>query len=259
MGFIDTGSIYKPVTKVDPGPDGTLGTGDDRPGLTVYDKSNPGHEFLLFTNPSNAFRDYNGFQLIGTKRYANNWQASVSYTWSHTHGTVNNNGGTNSGGGQTQGLGQTGAFADPNHFINADGDAVFDYTNQVKLDGTYRLPMFGGVNHSGVYRYTTGLAYGRTAIIRGLTQGSETVRVDPRGTFRTDPINNVDFRVEKTFPVGSSARQAGVYLDLFNINNQGVVDNSSRTGVIEASGSSFGNPNVWISPRLARLGFRFTW
>jgi hypothetical protein len=259
MGFVDTGSIYVPVTKTDRGPDGVLGTADDSP-ITVYNKTNPGHEFLLFTNPSNAFRDYNGFQLIGTKRYANNWQASVSYTWSHAHGTVNNIGGTNAGGGGgTQGLGQTGAFADPNHLINAEGDASFDYTNQVKLDGTYRVPMFGGFNISGVYRYTTGLAWSRTASIRGLTQGSETVRVAPRGTLRTDPINNLDFRIEKTFPIGSSTRQAGVYLDLFNINNQGVIDNGSRTGVIEASGTNFGNPNRWISPRIARLGFRFTW
>ena len=105
---------------------------------------------------------------------------------------------------------------------------------------------------------TTGLAWGRTATIRGLSQGNETVRIEPRGTRRTDPINNVDFRVEKTFPIGASDRRLGIYLDIFNINNQGVIDNGSRTGVIEGSGSTFGNPNVWISPRIARLGFRFT-
>jgi hypothetical protein len=118
--------------------------------------------------------------------------------------------------------------------------------------------MLGGFNVSAVYRYTTGLAWGRIATIRGLTQGSESVRVEPIGTRRTDPVHFIDFRAEKTFPLGSSARQIGVYLDLFNLNNQGVVDNGSRTGVIEASGSSFGNPNVWIPPRTARLGFRFT-
>ena len=258
MGFVDTGSAYATVQKVDPGRDGKLGTADDGGAITVYNKTNPGHEFLLFTNPANAFRDYKGFQLIGQKRYSKNWQASLSYTRSKTNGTVGNNGGTNAGGGSTQGLGQTGAFADPNHFINANGPAVFDYTNQVKLDGTYRMPLFGGVNISGVYRYTTGLAYGRTASIKGLTQGSETVRVETRGTYRTDPINNIDFRVEKTFPLGSSARVAGIYLDLFNMNNQGAPNNGSRSAVIESSGSTYGNPNTWINPRTARLGFRVT-
>ncbi|HMF96622.1 MAG TPA: TonB-dependent receptor, partial [Vicinamibacterales bacterium] len=260
MGFVDTGSIYAPVQKQDPGPDGRLGTADDGALLTVYNKTNPGHEFLLFTNPANAFRDYDAFQIIGTKRYSSNWQASLSYTWSKADGTVNNIGGTNAAGTASyfQSLGQTGAFANPNHGINVDGPSTFDYTNQVKLDGTYRVPLFGGFNVSAVYRYTTGLAYGRTATIRGLNQGSETVRVLPRGTYRTDPINNIDFRAEKTFPLGSSARQIGVYLDLFNLNNQGVPVNDDRRAVIESAGSTFNNPNRWISPRLARLGFRLT-
>ncbi|MCU1382956.1 MAG: Outer rane receptor for ferrienterochelin and colicin [Acidobacteria bacterium] len=260
MGFIDTGSVYAPVQKADPGIDGRSGTADDGPLMTVYNLTNPGKEFKLFTNPANAFRDYKAFQLIGTKRYSKNWQASLSYTWSRTDGTVNNISGTNAAGTTTnfQSPGITGEFTDPNHFINADGPSTFDYTNQVKLDGTYRVPAFGGFNVSAVYRYTTGLAYGRTATIRGLDQGNETVRIEPRGTRRTDPINNVDFRVEKTFPVGASDRRIGVYLDLFNINNQGVIDSSIRTSVIEASGTTFGNPNSWISPRLARLGFRFT-
>ena len=259
MGFVDTGSIYAPVQGIDPGPDGKTGTADDGGPITVYNKTNPGHEFLEFTNPPNAYRDYDGFQIIGTKRYSRNWQATMSYTWSHARGTVDNRGGTNSGGGGTQGLGQTGGFADPNHTININGDMRFDPTNAVKLEGTYTVPKFGGINLSAVYRYTTGLAWGRTASIRaGLNQGSASVRIEPIGTRRTDPINNVDFRVEKTFPLGTSSNKVGIYLDLFNLFNQGVIDNGNRQGVIEASGSSFGNPNFWISPRLARLGFRFT-
>jgi hypothetical protein len=258
MGFVDTGSIYQPVQKRDPGPDGTVGTADDGATFTAYDKTNPGHEFLFFTNPSNAYRDYDGFQIIGTKRYSQNWQMTASYTWSHARGTVSNNGGTNTGGGSTQGLGQTGGFADPNHNININGDARFDPTNALKVEGTYTVPAFGGFNLSAVYRYTTGLAWGRTATIRGFTQGSEAIRIEPLGTRRTDAVNNIDFRVEKTFPLGSTSNKVGIYLDIFNLNNQGVVDNGQRTGVIEASGSSFGNPNFWISPRLARLGFRFT-
>ncbi|HEY7289835.1 MAG TPA: TonB-dependent receptor [Vicinamibacterales bacterium] len=258
MGFVDTGSIYTPVQKIDPGPDGTLGTSDDGGPITVYNKSNPGHEFLLFTNPPDAFRDYDAFQLIGTKRYSHNWQMTASYTWSHARGTVTNRGGANAGGGSTQGLGQTGGFADPNHTINIDGDMRFDPTNAVKLEGTYRIPAAGGFNVSAVYRYTTGLAWGRTATIRGLDQGSEAVRIEPVGTRRTDAVNNIDFRVEKTFQIGRDQR-IGIYFDLFNMFNQGVVDNGSSTGVIEASGSSFGNPNVWIAPRTGRLGLRFNW
>jgi hypothetical protein len=258
MGFIDTGSVYSAVQRQDPGPDGRLSTADDGKLMTVYNLTNPGKEFKLFTNPPNAFRDYDGFQLIGSKRYSHNWQANVSYTWSHARGTVDNRSFTNSGGGGTQGLGQTGGFTDPNHTINIEGDMRFDPTNAVKLEGTYRVPIFGGFNISSVYRYTTGLAWGRTATIRGLAQGSASVRIEPIGTRRTDPVSVVDFRVEKTFPLGDASRQAGVFLDLFNLNNRGVVDNGTRTSIIELSGTTFGNPNAWIGPRLARLGFRVT-
>jgi len=256
MGFVDTGSVYAPATGRDPGPDNRLNTADDGPNLSVFSLTNPGHEFKLFTNPNNAFRDYNGFQLIGTKRFSHNWQANVSYTWSHASGTVDNRGGTNAGGGGTQGLGQTGGFTDPNHTINNNGNTRFDPTNALKLEGTYRVPLLGGFNVSTVYRYTTGLAWGRTASIRGLPQGSETIRIEPIGTRRTDPVGLLDFRAEKTFPLGATGRQVGVFLDLFNLTNKGVINNESRTGVIEASGSTFGNPNVWVDPRIARLGFR---
>jgi outer membrane receptor protein involved in Fe transport len=258
MGFVDTGSIYTTTTKIDPGPDNRLNTADDGGPVTVYNLTNPGHEFKLFTNPPNAYRDYNGFQLIGAKRFSHNWQANVSYTWSHATGTVDNRGGTNAGAGGTQGLGQTGGFTDPNHTINISGDMRFDPTNALKLEGTYRVPALGGFNLSGVYRYTTGLAWGRTASIRGLNQGNEVVRIEPIGTRRTDPVSVIDFRAEKTFPYGSSGHNIGVFLDVFNLANKGVINNESRTGVIEASGSTFGNPNVWISPRLARLGLRVT-
>ena len=117
--------------------------------LTVYNLTNPGKEFKLFTNPANAFRDYNAFQLIGTKRYSNNWQASLSYTWSHTDGTVEQH--------RRHELGRrqhARASARPARSpIRTTSSTptvtrVFDYTNQVKLDGTYRVPAFGGFNVS---------------------------------------------------------------------------------------------------------------
>ncbi len=46
-------------------PTAESGTADDGQALTVYNLTNPGKEFKLFTNPANAFRDYDAFQLIG--------------------------------------------------------------------------------------------------------------------------------------------------------------------------------------------------
>ena len=45
MGFRDTGLIYEPVQRQDPGPGGRAGTVDDGALVTVFNKTNPGHEF----------------------------------------------------------------------------------------------------------------------------------------------------------------------------------------------------------------------
>jgi len=135
---------------------------------------------------------------------------------------------------------------------------VFDYTHQFKAEGTYRLPLWGGFNFSGVYQYITGAAWGRRAGIRGLDQGTETVRIEPRGTRRVAALNNFDFRAEKTFKFGQQSRTAGVFLDIFNVNNQGIPDSTSSRPYTDTSGAHFGEPRVWIDPRLVRLGVRFT-
>jgi hypothetical protein len=184
---------------------------------------------------------------------------NASYTWSKSKGLVNNVFFSNAGNGSAaESTGQTGIFADPNHRINLDGsNSQFDYTHQTKLEGTYRLPYWGGFNLSAIYRYTTGMAWGRKAIIRDLDQGSETVRIERRGTRRTDALNRLDFRAEKTFLLGGT-RQAGVVFDVFNLTNQGVIDNEARTGILDTSGDTFGNPNVWVIPRTLRMVLRFS-
>jgi hypothetical protein len=257
MAFTDTGATYDPVQRRDPGPDGELDTEDDGELITVFNKS--GDTFYLMTNPDNATRTYNGFQIIVRKRFSHNWQTATSYTWSRTRGTVNNNFGSNApASSSTSDTGQSGVFANPNRAILSDGPAVFDYTHHFKAEGTYRIPYWGGFNISGIYRYITGAAWGRRAGIRDLDQGSETVRIEPRGTHRVDALNNFDFRVEKTFVFGQQSRTAGVFVDIFNVNNQGIPNSEFSRPIADTSGSTFGEPLGWIDPRLVRLGVRFT-
>ena len=114
--------------------------------------------------------------------------------------------------------GMTGAFVNPNRAINNAGLNTFDFPNQVNLNGTYRVPYLWGVNLSAIYRYTTGGAWGRTAVITAasatprLAQGNETVRIETRGTRRTDAVNSIDLRVEKTFPLGRG--RASIFADV---------------------------------------------
>ncbi len=257
MGFVDTRSIYEPVRRQDPGPDGRSGTADDGAFLTVFNKTNPGDEFFLFTNPEAAFRRYSGFDIVARKRYSRNWQMLASYTWSRTVGNINNRSGSNAGLIVTD-TGQRGAFANPNQAINGEGSTAFDYTHEVKLAGEYHVPFWHGLNVSGIYRYRSGLAWGRVANIRGLRQGSETIRIEPRGTRRLPALNSVDLRVEKTFHVASASRTLGLFVDVFNVNDQQVPNSDNRYAVTESSGSRFGAPGPLTDPRTFRIGIRAT-
>jgi TonB dependent receptor/Carboxypeptidase regulatory-like domain len=253
FAFIDTGSRYEPRQLRDPGPDGLAGSADDGDLVTVFNLLNPGEAFLLLTNPDDAFRRYHGVQFIGKKRYAQNWQLFAAYTWSRTQGTVNNAQRENVATGPD--TGQTGSYQNPNQKINVHGRGVFDFTHEGKLEGTYRLPFWGGVNVSANYVYRSGTAWGRTAVFRLPTQGNQTVRIEPRGTRRSLALSQVDLRAEKTFPLGAS-RVVGMYVDVFNVNNQGIP--SGFPANREPSGATFGTPTAWLAPRTVQVGARLT-
>ena len=146
MAMTDTGSRWTPVELQDPGPDGVLGTQDDGVEFTAFRQVNPGEQFLLYTNPPDAFRRYHALQLVYTKRWAGNWQLQASYTRSKTAATVGNGDFTNAGVNDTGDLTGTrnpSVFMNPNGAINAEGRAVYD-KNELKVLGIYRVPALAG-------------------------------------------------------------------------------------------------------------------
>lgn len=254
MGLIDTGSVFQETTRPDPGPDGLVGNADDGVVLTVFNRTS-GSPFLVYTNPPNAFNRYDALQLVLRKRYSRDWQMQASYTWSKNRGTVGNRWHVNAA---RFDLGSPGRFVNPNLGINAFGRATFDPTHEVKLLGTYRAPVWGGITTSAFYRYTTGQAWGRRATVRGLRQGQQAIRIEPQGTRRLEAINKLDLRVEKTFPVRGSRTVAGLFLDMLNIGNQGAPNSDVTNAVTDLSGARFGQPAEWLDPRTFRAGFRVT-
>ncbi len=253
MGLIDTGSIYAPVQLRDPGPDGQLGTPDDGALLDVFNLTNPGNDFELYTNPEDAFNRYDAAQFVVRKRYARGWQMQSSYTWSKNRGTVGNRWHVNAA---RFDLGNPGRFVNPNTFINAFGRASFDPTHEVKVLGSYRLPWWGGTMVSGIYRYTTGQAWGRAAFVTGFAQGQQRIRIEPQGTRRAPAINRLDLRIEKTARLPRAGGTIGLFVDGFNLWNQGVPNSDVTQPIAENSGTRFGEPNAWVDPRLLRVGVR---
>lgn len=274
FAYVDRRSTYEPIDRTDPGPDGALGTADDGGTVTVFNLVNPGQAFYELTNAETAYRKYDGWQVIVSKRSSSNWQLLASYTFSKTRGNVNNTGGEAvANGGDTSIFG---VFANPNRAINADGRSTFDYPQQIKVEGSYRIPRGGGLSISSVYRYTSGQAHGRLVLFTGLRQGTEAVLVEPRGSRRTPAVQTLDLRLDKTFAIGAGRPRVSVYCDVFNANNWGGPDafsGSSGVGdagrgasrsavgasaVFDVSGPTFGQARAWLAPRSMVVGTRLT-
>ena len=254
MGFAYENAIWTPVQRRDPGPDGLTGTPDDGHMVTVYDLSNASVASSVYTNPDGAWRRYDGWQLIASRRHAGDWQVQASYTRARAHGTIGQGFHTNAGRGDlSQGNG-----GNPNRLINGDGRSPHDPTHEAKLLGFWQLRWLPAVRVAGVYRYVSGAAWGRTFRALGLAQGFENVLAEPRGTRRVEAVNNLDLRVEATLPLGGR-RHLSLFGDVFNVTNQGAPDSDWVTPVFTISGPSLGLPTVWRQARHLRVSMRFTY
>ena len=226
MGVINTNTDWTPQQVRDPGPDGILGTGDDGPLFTIFRPSNASSDRrFLYTNPAGAFRRYDAMQVIVTKRYARNWQMQASYTWSRSEATVGNLERTNAGLkdlGETAGTLSPGVFSSPNGAINAEGTAPLA-VSELKVLGTYRVPVWGGFNVSGIYRYHSGLTWERQFYPerQSVTDDDFTIRAEPRGTRRLPAIASLDLRTEKTWRGFGGSGMIGAFVDVFNLTNEG--------------------------------------
>jgi hypothetical protein len=239
---------WTPVERLDPGPDGRFNTDDDGELFTVFARTLDGPGISRYTNLDNAWRQYRSGQFILRTTAAGPWQVQASYTRSQTRGSVPTNLHVNAGVRFT-------LDNNPNRLINGDVPG-YDPTSEAKVLGLWRPARFGGWIASGVYRYLTGGAWGRTFVATNLPQGNETIRAEPRGARRLPAINQLDLHVEKTVRVGG--RTLGGYADVFNVWNQGVPDSEWGDAVNSNSGPNLGVPSLWRLPRQIRLGLRYT-
>src|SRR4029079_6192198 len=144
------------------------------------------------------------------------WQLLGGYTLTRTTGTVASGGTFANAFLDRYDLARYVPFADPNRLVNKD--ASFTST-ELKVEGTYRVAPLG-TNVSAVFRGVSGARVRRSAQFRGLINGLEPVIAEPRPSTFLDAQRTLDLRMEKTVPFGR--RTLGVYLDVFNVTNQGV-------------------------------------
>ena len=233
-------SAYEAMQVQDPGPDNMAGTGDDGGMLTVYNLPEHlvGQSQLQIATVDKFETDYRGVELIAQKRFSNNWQALVSYTWNDTD--------TWTRGGQWENT-NPGIFGNPNSQVNAQGKSFYDRTHQFKAIGTWHAPF--GFRASGVMRYQTGAPVGRTIFVGGLNQGGASILAVPVGTERLDNVTTFDIALFRDFMVGNV--RVAPELNLFNVTNQNTV-----TAINTSSGPNYGRISNYLSPRIARVAVR---
>ena len=251
---------FVPFSAQDPGPDGHLGTSDDGGQVTAYtlaDNTDASNALTFplsngaFGNSKSAERTYDGLQVVARKRWTGAWQLQASYTWSRTYGTLSNEHASHQ---ETGGFARDGTSPFPYQNVNGKGRVTYDSPQEVKVLGTYRVPLWGGFNVSGVYRYLSGATYSRYARVQGERNGEvvrRIVRVEPRGSRRLPAENTLDVRVEKIARLPRTAATVGLFVDVFNATNQGI-----PTAVYDFSGEDFGKPAWWSAPRTARAALR---
>src|SRR5207302_4652450 len=154
----------------------------------------------------------------------------------------------------------------PNSFINASGRSTDDRTQNFKLTGSYLLPY--DIQFGGNLRVISGQPVTRTFAFSGLAQngtGTQTINVEPRGSYILDTVPTVDLRIGKILRFGSANFEAD--MDVYNLMNSntvyGVRTTTGTIGVRQAGDPAgtlntipqFLSPINVLGPRIIRVNF----
>ena len=180
---------------------------------------------------------FHSFEVAATKRYSKKWTGSTSFWTTKNHvwlTTTNNN-------------------AAMPQSPNDDRFPINDQWDwEARANATYSLPL--NVDITGSYRAQSGQWGQRTQVFTGaaLRQGSTTLRMGPYGEFRSNTVQLVNLRLNKSIDV-SRSRRFQIDFQVFNLLNSSAV-----TATNYQTGSQFGQVTDIVSGRVYRVGAGFT-
>jgi len=248
-------TAYAPTRVVnDFGLDNLVGTADDKT-LTLYDvtPAYKGKDTFFHTNCGNnvsvsCTQRYKAVEISLGKRMSNHWQMQGSYVWSRLDGD------------------QVLDYTNPNNLLSfvGQGRGANDQPQAFKLLGSYQAPF--GITFGANFQSLVGLPIDRTLSVP-FAQGTSSLRVDQRGTYRADTLNLLSLRADKAFHLGGS-RRASFIAELHNVlntnsgqSNYGSVTrgflNSTDFANKQATTSYFGRVQEIVAPRVLKLGVKF--
>jgi hypothetical protein len=177
---------------------------------------------------------------------SNRWQMQGSYVWSQLDGDLVLD------------------YTNPNNqfaFIG-EGRGTADQPHAFKLLGSYQAPY--GITVGANFQTLTGLPIDRTLSVP-LSQGTSSLRVESRGTYRADNLNLLSLRADKGFRF--SGHRASFVAELHNVLNSSAGQNSygsvtrgfaSQTAFDNGrlGTSYFGRVQEIVAPRVLKIGLR---
>jgi hypothetical protein len=248
------GQYIIPITNLDPGPDGRLGSPDDTGrSITYYEypASLAGASFAntMYTNSAAADSTFKTIEIALTRRPSQGWQVGVSYssTWLDNPINCSDTG---------VGLGNTNATVwYPVRCANNPNQAFNTANNtrewQTKISGAYNLPY--DILASANYDIRSGAPQARQVLFTGgQTIRSVVLNVEPLGSFYLPNTHELDVRAAKRVNLGG-ARSVELRFDIYNALNKSTV----RTQNLQ-SGANYLRPVTIMFPRILQVGATFT-
>jgi hypothetical protein len=203
--------------------------------VTVYnqDPTKLGKFDVLWDNFSELDTTYKGVDLSINKRFANRWMLSGSASLGSNVGDIF----------------ETGDLNNPN-FQFRHGPVSMDSTVVLKASGIYELPykiMLSGTmqSYGGAPENTT-VVVGKDTL--PLTQVSQSLVVEPRGTTRLPSLTLVDFNLRKVLPTTKNRSIEPVF-EVHNVFNVATVQSRNTT-----LGPSYGAVANISRGRLVKFG-----
>ncbi|HEX8252155.1 MAG TPA: TonB-dependent receptor, partial [Thermoanaerobaculia bacterium] len=218
--------------------------------------ANPGSNFVIGTLAGGK-RDTDGVDLIFRKRYADNWQALVSYTYNDSKGNTNSDSSADFQGDVI--------WLDP-RAPNQYGRQPGSIPHMLKFAGSYRL--FDRLELGGVYNWNSGAYASRTFRASGRNlpnrvpvayeYGGVTTRWIEEGAvggLQNPSYGTLDLRAQWNQPL-MRGTTLELFLDVFNaLDDQAVI--REQDVVLGVGTKKFGDPLSWVAPRRLYLGARF--
>jgi hypothetical protein len=192
--------------------------------VTVYnqDPALRGKFDVLWNNFPDLDTAYKGVDLTLNKRLADHWMIMGSASFGKNVGDIF----------------PAGDLNDPN-FQNRYGVVGTDVPVSLKMSGIYEMPyglmVSGNVQHYSGAPETTTVSVARDTVV--LTQVTQSIVVDPRGTTRLPGVNLVDFNARKIFRMRN--RTVEPVVELYNVLNTNAIQD--RTTVLGPAYGQVGN------------------